>query len=111
VSDATITWTGTVAGIVYITLMVAALLVTRGDASLRRLGLGLRLYGWAIASTVVALVAKIATGQWFWAAVSVAEIAVVAYCIYVLRQRRTLKAERVLADAERAVRAWRGDLW
>lgn len=101
-----------VSGIAYIGLMLAALLTTRGDVSLRNLSRAVHLYGWAIVTQAVVLAADIARSEWLWVAVAALNLAIVTYCMHVLRQRRDLKAQRVQAEAERTVRDyWRGGIW
>ena len=104
---------GALAGAVYIVLMVAAFVVSRGatKTSLRRLTAAVRLYAAAAATEAVALVAHLADVRedgWLWPLVSAATLTFTALALKATRERRALKGDRVVADAERTVHDWTG---
>jgi hypothetical protein len=110
--NATLHLVGIAAGLVFIGLMVAALVITRGDVPLRNFTRAVHLYGWATGAQAVVLAVHLATADWLWLAVSTATLAMAVRCVYVTRQRRDLKADRVQAEAGRTVRDyWRGGTW
>jgi hypothetical protein len=105
-----LTWASLVAQLTFIGLMATAIVIVRGDATLRNLSRATLLYGWAIVMQAVSLAAHSLIAEWFWAAVNAATLAAAAFCLNAVRRRRALKAERVQADAERTLREWRGGL-
>jgi len=102
---------GIFAGLIYIGLIAWALVSTRQDAPLRNLSRAVKLYGWAIVAESAVLVIRLVQARWFWSLLAIATIAAAGYCRHSVRERRDLRAARVVVDAERTVRDWRGDLW
>lgn len=104
---------GFVAGVTFMATMIAALLVSRGGTrvSLRRLTVAIRLYVIAIVAEAGALVAHLADVQddgWIWPLLSAATLTCAVLALRATWERRALRGDRVVADAEQTVREWTG---
>lgn len=109
----TLDFFGAVAGTLYIALTVAAQLVAGGGrTTLRRLVSACRWQVGAIATAAIGViihVADIREDGPIWPLLWVANFGFSLAIAMVLRRRRDLKGDEVMADAERIVRTYRPD--